>query len=511
VILILFSLFGALGILFCSNYYYSNPLSNDNENLKTQSSSINYSNATIISDGFNNSYWNDGNSFLPAIAVDSKGNIHAVWYDYTNGKWGTDSEIMHAKFDPSTGWSNITVISDGYNGSYWNDDNSYNPAIAIDSQDNIHVVWHDNTNGVWGIDTEIMYVKYSPSMGWSNVTVISDGYNGSYWNDGNSYYPNIAVDSQGNVHVVWQDYTDGVWGTDTEIMYVKYSPSTGWSNVTIISDGYGGSYWNDGNSYFPDIAIDSRDNVHVVWYDNTDGAWGTDLEIMHVQYDPSMGWSNASIVSDLHNFMVWNDGSSVYPSIYIDSQDTCHIVWQDDTDTLLGVDIEIMYSYLTPSGEWSFPEIISDGYNNTSWNDGNSNAPSIAGDVEGKLFVVWHDGTDGKWGTDLEIMFVLRDPLTGWSNVTVISDGFGGSYWNVGSSYYADIAVIPNGNVHVVWYDLTDGKWGIDNEIMHVEIENQYKQSTGVIIPLGNYYIIYLIVILSILLALTNKKIKRII
>jgi len=87
--------------------------------------------------------------------------------------------------------------------------------------------------------------------------------------------PAIAVDSKGNVHVVWQDYTDGVWGTDmeimyvkyspsTEIMYVKYSPSTGWSNVTIISDGYSGSYWNDGDSYFPDIAIDSRDNVHVV-------------------------------------------------------------------------------------------------------------------------------------------------------------------------------------------------------------------------------------------------------
>ena len=113
---------------------------------------------------------------------------------------------------------------------------------------------------------------------------------------------------------------------------------------------------------------------------------------------------------------------------------------------------------------------------------------------------------------DLEIMFVVWDPLTGWSNFAVISDGFGGPYWNVDSSYQADIAVILNGNVHVVWHDLTNGKWGTDNEIMHVEIENQYKQSPeGVIIPFGNYYIIYLIVILSILLTLTNKKIKRII
>ncbi len=53
-------------------------------------------------------------------------------------------------------FSNVTVVSDGFNSSYWNDDSSYNPAIAVDSSDKVHIVWADETHGVWGADYEIM-------------------------------------------------------------------------------------------------------------------------------------------------------------------------------------------------------------------------------------------------------------------------------------------------------------------------------------------------------------------
>ena len=58
---------------------------------------------------------------------------------------------------------------------------------------------------------------------YSNATVISDGYLGDYWNDGISKHPDITTDSVGNLHVVWSDDTDGVWGTDDEIMYANYT------------------------------------------------------------------------------------------------------------------------------------------------------------------------------------------------------------------------------------------------------------------------------------------------
>ena len=58
---------------------------------------------------------------------------------------------------------------------------------------------------------------------WSKATVISD--DSTFWNDGYGENPNLAVDNDGKIHVAWSDDTDGEWGTDYEIMYVKYTAS----------------------------------------------------------------------------------------------------------------------------------------------------------------------------------------------------------------------------------------------------------------------------------------------
>ncbi|MHA1299099.1 MAG: hypothetical protein ACTSO9_06600 [Candidatus Helarchaeota archaeon] len=116
----------------------------------------------------------------------------------------------------SSSWSKATVISDSR--PPWNNDNSYNPSMAIDNNGVIHVVWYDETAGAWGTDYEIMYISYTAS-GWSNATVISDDSTG--WNTGDSYYPSIAVDNNGIIHVAWTDNTAGSWGSDREIMYCR--------------------------------------------------------------------------------------------------------------------------------------------------------------------------------------------------------------------------------------------------------------------------------------------------
>ncbi len=128
---------------------------------------------------------------------------------------------MYASFTSDLGLSNATVISDGFNNSYWNDDESYNPLIAVDSIDAIHVAWYDYTDGVWGVDIEIMYANFTNLNGWSNITILSDGYNGVYWNDGISRDPALALCTN-QVQIVWEDGTNGIWGTDYEIMYINF-------------------------------------------------------------------------------------------------------------------------------------------------------------------------------------------------------------------------------------------------------------------------------------------------
>jgi hypothetical protein len=81
------------------------------------------------------------------------------------------------------------------------------------------------------------------------------------WNSGSSWYPGIAVDTSGNLHVVWDDDTPG----NREIYYKKSTD--------------GGSTWmpsqrltrNSGGSGLPAIAVDSSGNLHVVWCDGTPG------------------------------------------------------------------------------------------------------------------------------------------------------------------------------------------------------------------------------------------------
>jgi hypothetical protein len=156
--------------------------------------------------------------------VSANGEVYVVWKDDTNGPWGNDVEIMYAKFIPGDGWINAPIISDGFNDIFWNDGESQNPSLAVSDDGTVHVVWDDDVTGSWGTDREILYAKYVSGSGWSNVSVISDGFEGTYWNTGFSLESSIAVSMEANIHVAWDDNTAGPWGSDFEIMYVKYTP-----------------------------------------------------------------------------------------------------------------------------------------------------------------------------------------------------------------------------------------------------------------------------------------------
>ncbi len=415
-----------------------------------------WSNATVISD--DETGWNNDDSEIPSIAINNDGSLHVVWYDWTDGEWGTDIEIMYTNYTSATGWNNGTLISDIYG---WNNGESFYSKIAIDNNSVIHVVWQDNTNGEWGTDAEIMYVNYSAAI-WSNATVISDKIGHIGWlNNEDSSFSSIAVDNEGNLHVVWQDDTNGKWGNDIEILYANYTSDKGWSRAFLISDD---SYqWNDGNSSHPSIAIDISGNIHVVWEDETDGEWGIDTEIMYVNYSQAQGWSNATIISDIYG---WNNDESIMPSIATDGIGNIHVTWQDSTNSPLewGTDDEIMYANYTSSMGWSNATVISD--DNNMWNIGLSEQPRITIDGNDNIHVVWSDYTVGSWGNDAEIMYVNRTS-TGWSNATVISDDE--TLWNDGNSYAPDIAISENGDIHVVWWDTTVGEWGSDSEIMYTK------------------------------------------
>jgi len=163
------------------------------------------------------------NSRYPEIAIDSKNNIHIVWEEWTGGY-----DIHYRMWDyQSKTWSlteNIAPLS-GI---------AERPSIAIDKNDNIHVVWNDDNNyyGTAGIDWDIVYrMKAADSDTWTDIEVVSTE------STGHSVYPSIDVDGSGNLHVVWYDGTDYLGcGTDADVFYKKWhSASSVWGTTEVVS------------------------------------------------------------------------------------------------------------------------------------------------------------------------------------------------------------------------------------------------------------------------------------
>jgi len=341
--------------------------------------------------------WNSGDSWYPAIATDSSGNIHVVWEDNTPGNY----EIYYKKStDGGATWSTKRLT--------WNSGTSAYPVIAADSSGNIHVVWIDDTPGNYEI-----YYKKSTDGGatWSTKRLT--------WNSGDSWYPAIAADSSGNIHVVWMENTPGNW----EIYYKKSTDGGAtWSTKRLT--------WNSGTSAYPAIAAESSGNIHVVWYDNTPG----NAEIYYKKStDGSATWQATKRLT-------WNSGTSAYPAIAADSSGNIHVVWYDYTPG----NAEIYYKKSTDGGiSWTTKRL--------TYNSGYSAIPAIATDSSGNIHVVWHDNTPG----NREIYYKKStDGGATWQATKRLT-------WNSGYSAVPAIATDSSGNIHVVWFDYTPGNYEI--------------------------------------------------
>ena len=355
--------------------------------------------------------WN-GTSEQPSIAIDSKDNLHIVWSDDSpDPTWNTvgEYEILYRFYnDTSNAWSPIICISD--DGSWWNTGDSKLPFIAIDNNDDLHVTWHDYTGGQpWGggfADSEILYINQINGV-WGSVFPVSD--DNTNFNTDLSEFAAITVDSNDNLHIVWQDDQDNLtsWLVDREILYRNFTIGVGWGSIIGLS-GVGLNSWNNDTSEFPIIATDpNTDTLHIVWVDDTNGIWGTDIEIFYSNSTNGMTWSNATALSGV-GVNVWNTAGSYGPWITVDNLSVIHVAWHDDTDSLSewGSDREIFYSNSTNGATWLNATCLSDQPDHAKDNDGLSEEPCIAYDSQNFVHIVWYDNSiNYDWSPDYDILY----------------------------------------------------------------------------------------------------------
>jgi len=196
-----------------------------------------------------------------AVGSDSSGNVHVVWTR-------NNLHLYYSMISPrGETLIDATQITNSGLHKIWH------PDLAVDEYDRIHVVWADKAG-----QHAIMYTALSP---WAapmdgmasddgTITAIDDTIISR--RSQNRDWPALDIDSQNNVHIVWQDNYDelGRFFNQPQIYYSMIQPDIGSGAIVTLFD--------DtlltpiiGHKGHPDVVVDANDYVQVAWDDTRGG------------------------------------------------------------------------------------------------------------------------------------------------------------------------------------------------------------------------------------------------
>ncbi len=339
--------------------------------------------------------FSSGQVFTPSIAVSPTGAVHTVWSDNSTGT----RKIHYLQLDSSGNTvvpaTNITFDLNG----------SRRPIIAVDPDGFIHVVWEDSRDA----NEELYHLKLDAAgaivipahrltndPGRSknakmvfgedrNLRIVWQDYRNDNWllimrqfsASGNpigpemhltsppfdSVEPDIALDSDGDAHVVWSDNRPGF----NQVVYAKVSP-------TLTVDG---SPVTDGtnSSFSPRISISPDDTVHIVWRDFRH----RNSEVYYQKQDKQ----GEVLANDLR--ITVDFPASLDTSIIADHTGAANLIWRDNSDG----NLEIQFSRID-----KHENLIMDSIRLTD-DPADSVTPVMAiGPGDGRTHLIWLDYRD---------------------------------------------------------------------------------------------------------------------
>ncbi len=220
-------------------------------------------------------------SRAPNIALNNSDRLHITWFEGNGGEGGTNMTVHYRVMDLNGGEiAPETCLTTTYNiDTGWGE-----PQVAVDSMGNAHIIFcTDNSNGTDA--REIYYTMVSVAENGAVTTLIDETIITTP-DDHASVRAQLAIDSQNMVHVIWHDkrLEDADTGS-TEIFYSKLNPSLDDQDgdaadrtiISVISEARVSSN-NDLGSNQKNIAIDRCDRLHITWSEDD---WGDDAALMY--------------------------------------------------------------------------------------------------------------------------------------------------------------------------------------------------------------------------------------
>ncbi len=119
----------------------------------------------------------------------SSNNIHISYYDFNNGNLKYASCLSSSDCTQASNWSTVIIDSAVDVGDY--------SSIALDSQDNLHISYHDFNNDRLKYSTCPSTIDCTQSSNWEIFIVDSSANVGEF--------SSIATDENDNVHISYYD------------------------------------------------------------------------------------------------------------------------------------------------------------------------------------------------------------------------------------------------------------------------------------------------------------------
>jgi hypothetical protein len=237
-----------------------------------------FSARVLVSDDGPGAYAN-----APKIATDQDGTIYIVWHDDRTATPSDDSFDVYLSKSTDGGQSFLPSVrvNEHIANTY-----QYEPDLAVTPTGTVYVSWQryyfDDQLQQWDYD---VYVAVSLDGGASFGTNINVGDGESY-----QYKSTIGVGPSGNVYVAWTDLRDDGAGD------IYFASSTN-GGVTFSPSIRVNSYTEDSQTY-PELAIDGDEVVYVVWLDWRRQADGSYDVYMARSTDLGASFGNEIRVSD---------------------------------------------------------------------------------------------------------------------------------------------------------------------------------------------------------------------
>jgi prepilin-type N-terminal cleavage/methylation domain-containing protein len=324
-------------------------------------------------------------------------------------------------------------------------ENQTNSRIAIDSSGNIYIVWQDYRSSA---DAKIYGQKYNSSRvkQWSSDVVIG--------NANNRLLPEVKVDGSGNLYVSWSDNSNG----NQDCFLSKRASSDGsdlWTGPKKIDASVGNADQNNAR-----IAVSDNGTTTIVWQDNRAG----NLDVYMLRYNGAhiMLWA-----SDLKLNTNSDTSDQSEPVVAVNNKDLIFSAWTDKRNGNKDIYIATSSSLgtLPPSANIKI---------NTDSGNANQYTPSLAIEsVDNYIYAVWTDERNG--GLDI---YGAKFDATGtlqWTPDNILI-----SAHTADNQSQPSIAIDASHNIYVVWTDERNGNQDIYAQKLDASGVRQWSEDVRV-------------------------------